>query len=92
MAAKIHATAKQLGLFASPDDAYLVLRGLRTLGLRLERQSASALAIAQWLETRPEVLRVIHPALASHPDHALWKRDFSGASGVFCVCIARGAG
>jgi cystathionine beta-lyase len=83
LATRVRATASQLGIAASPDDAYLVLRGLRTLGVRLDRQSASALAIAQWLERRPEVAQVLHPALASSPDHALWKRDFSGASGLF---------
>lgn len=86
-AARVAATAKQLGLFASPDDAYLVLRGMRTLGLRLERQSASALEIAAWLEGRPEVARVIHPALPSHPDHAIWRSDFTGASGVFAFVL-----
>jgi cystathionine beta-lyase len=85
-AARVHATFKQLGLHAAPDDAYLVLRGMRTMGLRLERQGASALHIAKWLETRSDVARVVHPALPSHPDHAIWKRDFTGASGLFsCV-------
>lgn len=85
-ATRVNAVFKQLGLHAAPDDAYLVLRGLRTMALRLERQSASALRIAQWLEGRNEVARVIHPALTSHPDHATWKRDFTGASGLFgCV-------
>ncbi len=83
--ARVNAVYKQLGLFVSPDDCYLLLRGLRTLAVRLERQSASALVIARWLEKRPEIVRVLHPALASHPDHALWKRDFTGASGVFAV-------
>jgi|CXWL01.1.fsa_nt_gi cystathionine beta-lyase len=84
-AGRVRATYHQLGLNAAPDDAYLVLRGMRTLALRLDRQAASALTIAAWLEQRGEVARVLHPALASHPDHALWKRDFSGASGVFSI-------
>jgi len=83
---RVHATFKQIGLHAAPDDAYLVLRGLRTLGVRLERQAASALKIARWLAERPEVAHVLHPALPAHPDHAIWRRDFTGASGLFgCV-------
>ncbi|MFO1018648.1 MAG: cystathionine beta-lyase [Hyphomonadaceae bacterium] len=83
---RVHATFKQIGLHAAPDDAYLVLRGMRTLGVRLERQGASALKIARWLAEQPQVARVLHPALPSHPDHAIWTRDFTGASGLFgCV-------
>lgn len=81
---RVAAVVKQLGLGAgAPEDAYLTLRGLRTLPLRLERQGANALAIAQWLEGRADVVRVLHPALASHPDHALFRRDFAGAAGCF---------
>lgn len=84
---RVNDAYKQLGLGASPDDAYLVLRGMRTMAVRLERQGASALRIAQWLAERPEVARVLHPALPSHPDHALWRRDFTGASGLFAVVL-----
>lgn len=86
-ATRVRTTYKQLGLGAAPDDAYLVLRGLRSLHVRLERQAQTGLALARWLEQRSEVARVIHPALESHPDHALWKRDFSGAAGVFAVVL-----
>ena len=78
-------TVHLLGLCAGPDDIYLALRGLRTMGVRLAQHQHAALKIACWLEQRPEIARVLHPALASCPGHALWKRDFSGASGLFSV-------
>lgn len=76
-----------LGINVGPDDAYLVLRGLRSLEMRMERHQASGLEVARWLKTRPEVQRVLHPALEGDPGHALWKRDFSGASGLFGVVL-----
>jgi cystathionine beta-lyase len=79
-----------LGCCAAPDDSYQVLRGLRTMGVRLERHQESALRIARWLEGQKGVSRVLHPALESHPGHAIWKRDFSGASGVFSVVLDGG--
>lgn len=72
-----------LGLCSGPDDVNLALRGIRTMGIRLERHQASALAIAEWLAGRPEVARVLHPGLPGDPGHALWRRDFKGASGLF---------
>ncbi|MEW5422193.1 cystathionine beta-lyase [Amorphus sp. 3PC139-8] len=77
-----------LGYSTSSDDCYLALRGLRTMALRLERHQANALKVARWLEQRPEVTAVHYPALESHPDHALWKRDFRGASGLFAFTLA----
>jgi cystathionine beta-lyase len=82
---RLHATSRDLGQTASPDDIYLMVRGMRTLAIRLEKQGAAALDIAQWLAGRPEVRRVLHPALETDPGHALWKRDFRGASGLFGV-------
>jgi cystathionine beta-lyase len=75
------------GYSVSPEDCYLALRGLRTLGVRLQHQQASALAIARWLEGRPEVLRVLYPPLESDPGHALWKRDYSGAAALIGVVL-----
>lgn len=86
--AQLHAAAKELGQgCGSAEDAYLTLRGLRTMTVRLERQAASGLQVAQWLDARPEVARVLHPALPSHPDHALFMRDFSGAAGLFSIVL-----
>jgi len=87
---KLGAASYRLGYCVAPDDAYLALRGLRTLDLRLRTQGTSALRIAQWLETRLEVDRVLHPALPSHPGHALWARDFTGSSGLFGFTLKRG--
>ncbi len=75
----------ELGQRASPDDCFLTLRGLRTMGIRLKHHHESALKVAKWLQTRPEVKRVLYPALESDPGYALWKRDFSGATGLFSV-------
>ena len=79
-----------LGCCAGPDDVYQVLRGLRTMGVRLDHHQKSTLDIARWLETQPGVARVLHPALESHPGHALWKRDFCGSSGIFSIVLAGG--
>ncbi len=77
--------AVQMGQYASPDECWLTLRGLRTMGVRLERQSKTALVVARWLRERPEVTRVLHPALPECPGHVTWTRDFSGASSLFGV-------
>lgn len=77
----------QLGIAVSPDDVYLATRGLRTLGVRLARHQENALVVARWLQSRPEVKRVLYPALPDDPGHALWKRDFTGASGLLGVVL-----
>jgi cysteine-S-conjugate beta-lyase len=84
---KIARTHEELGLCTGPEDVYLGLRGLRSLGVRLQRHEASGLALAEWLKSRPEVARVIHPALPSDPGYAIWKRDFTGASGLFAIVL-----
>jgi cystathionine beta-lyase len=81
---KVH---EDLGLCPGPEDVYLGLRGLRTLGVRLAHHQQSALELARWLQARPEVERVLHPGLPSDPGHALWKRDFTGASGLFAIIL-----
>lgn len=75
------------GLCVGPDDMYLALRGLRTLSVRLKRHYESGLQVARWLEQRPEVLRVMHPALESDPGHTIWKRDYTGACGLFSIVL-----
>ena len=80
-------THEELGLCPGPEDVYLGLRGLRSLGVRLERHQKSALELARWLAERPEVARVIHPGLPSDPGHAIWKRDFTGSSGLFSIVL-----
>lgn len=88
---QLHDTQIALGTCASPDDAYQVQRGLRTMGVRLERHQESALELARWLEGVDDVSRVLHPALPSFPGHDLWKRDFKGASGIFSIVLDGGA-
>lgn len=85
--AKVRATAKDLGNASSPDDAYQILRGFRSLMPRFTHQQSSALALATWLSSHPKVARVLHPALVEHPDHALWKRDFTGGACLFSIIL-----
>jgi cystathionine beta-lyase len=84
---QVRDTSFAMGLCVGPDDINLGLRGLRTLGVRLARHHESGLAVARWLEQRPEVLRVLHPALPSNPGHAIWRRDFTGACGLFAIVL-----
>lgn len=87
---KLKEANKAIGLCVSSDDAYQVLRGLRTMGVRMERHAENALAIAEWLEQQDGVVEVLHPALPSHAGNALWKRDFGGAGGVFSFVLTGG--
>ena len=79
---------RELGQHVSPDDCFLALRGMRTMGVRLARHQENALAITQWLLQRPEVKRVLYPPLPGDPGYALWKRDFLGATGLFAIELA----
>jgi len=88
--ARVRGTASTLGQYASPDDCWLALRGVRTMGVRLDRQQASALEVARWLAARNEVAQVLHPALPGAPGHAIWKRDFTGACSLFGVVFKPG--
>ena len=80
---RLRQTAQQLGQTVSPDDAYLASRGLRTLSVRMKAHEASALQIARWLQTQPDVAAVFHPALPECPGHDIWRRDFNGSAGLF---------
>src|ERR1700730_9706160 len=83
----VRSAVADLGHCAGPDDIFFGLRGMRTLSVRLERHERNALEVARWLQTRPEVSRVLYPALPEDTGHALWKRDFLGASGLFGVVL-----
>src|SRR5580765_352973 len=87
---KLRGSTYELGQTAGPDDVYLGQRGLRTLAVRLKQHWATGLALAEWIARQPEVERVLHPALPGDPGHALWKRDFTGASGLFGVILKEG--
>ncbi len=84
---KLKATAMDLGICAGSEDIYLALRGLRTLPLRLKQCAANAMEVAKWLVKRPEIQKIYYPALADHPDHKIWKRDFTGANGLLGVLL-----
>ncbi|MCJ2008989.1 cystathionine beta-lyase [Methylobacterium sp. WL30] len=83
----VRRTFDQIAPCAGPEDLFLALRGLRTMNLRLREHGRAGLEMARWLQERPEVLRVLHPGLPEDPGHAIWKRDFSGASGLFGVVL-----
>jgi len=78
---------KNMGVCLGPDDTYLVHRGMRTLAVRLKHQQEAGLRLAKWFEKRPEVVKVLHPALPSCPGHDIWKRDFTGASSLFSILM-----
>ena len=83
----VQETIRLLGVCAGPDDVYLALRGTRTLAVRLAQHHRAGLEMAHWLAARPEIARVLHPGLETDPGHAIWKRDFSGASGLFSIVL-----
>jgi cysteine-S-conjugate beta-lyase len=87
-AERLERTRRVLGQSAGPDDAWLALRGLRTLDVRLRRHEENGLKVARWLKQQPQVARILHPAMDDCPGHAHWKRDFSGASGLFSFVLS----
>ena len=84
---RLQRTIRSYGQYVSPDDAYLVTRGLRTLGVRLREHQANALKVATWLKTQPQIATVLHPAFEECPGHESWKRDFAGSSGLFSFAL-----
>ena len=86
-ARRLHKTVDQMAILPGAEDVFLALRGLRTMDLRLREAERQGLALARWLQARPETLRVFHPALPDDPGHALWKRDFTGSTGLFSVIL-----
>ncbi len=87
---KLRRSTHELGQTAGPDDVYLGQRGLRTLAVRLKQHWTAGVALAEWIARQPEVERVLHPALPGDPGHAIWKRDFTGACGLFGVVLKEG--
>jgi cysteine-S-conjugate beta-lyase len=83
----LHRTVDLMAIQPGPEDVFLALRGLRSMELRLREAERQALVLARWLQAQAEVLRVIHPALPDHPGHAIWKRDFTGSSGLFSIIL-----
>jgi cysteine-S-conjugate beta-lyase len=84
---RLRQTFDDFAVGPGPETVFLALRGLRTMALRLREHEAKALALARWLESQPQVKQVLHPALPSHPGHAIWKRDFKGSSGLFSIIL-----
>ena len=87
IANRVKDTATALGNSTSPDDAYTILRGFRSVTTRFFKQEQTALALAKWFTAHEKIADVIHPALISHPDHEIWKRDFTGAACLFSVVL-----